>query len=238
MGFDLNPKTSLWALVDCNNFYCSCERLFRPDLRNQPVVVLSNNDGCIVSRSNEAKALGIKMGEPEFKIRGFLQRQGVTAFSSNYALYGDLSSRVIRCMESMAPEVKQYSIDEAFIPLHSKALAANANELCAILRSRILRWTGIPVTIGIGATKTLAKLAAELGKKMQRANVPTRTLSRKACTGLQSGAAPATRSWLRRLWAISGESGGSQPNVWLPGELQAPLSWRMRSAKIRSPSGS
>ncbi|MCL2791137.1 MAG: Y-family DNA polymerase [Desulfobulbus sp.] len=169
MGFDLNTKTSLWALADCNNFYCSCERLFRPDHRDRPVVVLSNNDGCIVSRSNEAKALGIRMGEPEFKINGFLQRHNVAVFSSNYALYGDLSARVIQSMESLVPEVEQYSIDEAFIPLSRKALAANANELCAALRARILRWAGIPVTIGIGATRTLAKLAAEQGKKIQRA---------------------------------------------------------------------
>lgn len=168
MAFDPGRPQTIWALADCNNFYCSCERLFRPDLRDLPVVVLSNNDGCIVARSNEAKALGIKMGEPEFKIRRFLQRHGVAVFSSNYALYGDLSSRVVRAMESLAPVVEQYSIDEAFLPLSAKALAANANELCAAIRNRVLRWTGIPVTIGIGETKTLAKLAAEQGKKIQR----------------------------------------------------------------------
>jgi len=161
---------SLWALVDCNNFFASCERLFRPDLRDKPVVVLSNNDGCIVARSNEAKALGIRMGEPEFKIRSFLKHHNVSVFSSNYTLYGDLSSRVIRTMESLVPVVEQYSIDEAFIPLNEKALAANANELCAAIRARVLRWTGIPVSIGIGNTKTLAKLAAEEAKKIQREN--------------------------------------------------------------------
>jgi len=168
MGFDFSRPSSLWALADCNNFYCSCERLFRPDLRDRPVVVLSNNDGCIVARSNEAKALGIKMGVPEFKVRGLLHYHNVAVFSSNYVLYGDLSSRVIRTMESLAPEVEQYSIDEAFIPLSHKALAVNANEVCAAIRSRVLHWTGIPVTLGIGETKTLAKLAADQGKKIQR----------------------------------------------------------------------
>jgi DNA polymerase V len=161
MSLDLPKPSTLWALADCNNFFCSCERLFQPDLRDRPMVVLSNNDGCVVSRSNEAKALGIKMGEPEFKIRGFLWHHKVAVFSSNYSLYSDLSSRVIRSMESLVPAVEQYSIDEAFIPLHHKALAANADELCTTLRACVLRWTGIPVSIGIGETRTLAKLAAE-----------------------------------------------------------------------------
>jgi len=168
MSLDLPKPASLWALADCNNFFCSCERLFRPDLWNRPMVVLSNNDGCVVSRSNEAKALGIKMGEPEFKIRGFLKHYKVAVFSSNYSLYSDLSARVIRSMESLVPVVEQYSIDEAFIPLHQKALATNAGELCAALRARVLRWTGIPVSIGIGETRTLAKLAAEQAKTIQK----------------------------------------------------------------------
>ncbi|MDR2745330.1 MAG: SOS mutagenesis and repair protein UmuC, partial [Desulfovibrio sp.] len=108
---------ALWALVDCNNFYASCERLFRPDLAGKPIVVLSNNDGCIVARSNEAKALGIGMGEPEFRVRETLKRHNVAVFSSNYALYGDISSRVMRTLESVVPEAEQYSIDEAFAPL-------------------------------------------------------------------------------------------------------------------------
>lgn len=154
----------LWALVDCNNFYASCERLFRPDLLGKPVVVLSNNDGCIVARSNEAKALGIGMGEPEFKVRDLLKRHNVAVFSSNYALYGDISNRVMLTLESLAPVVEQYSIDEAFMPL-SGSLAANADELALALRERVRKWTGIVVSVGIGSTRTLAKLAGEIAKK-------------------------------------------------------------------------
>jgi DNA polymerase V len=156
--------TMLWALVDCNNFYASCERLFRPDLIGKPVVVLSNNDGCIVARSNEAKALGIGMGEPEFKVRDMLKKHNVAVFSSNYALYGDISSRVIMTMESLVPVVEQYSIDEAFIPLPG-SLESNADELAWTLRERIRKWTGIFVSVGVGPTRTLAKLAAEVAKK-------------------------------------------------------------------------
>ncbi|MDR1489478.1 MAG: Y-family DNA polymerase [Desulfovibrio sp.] len=156
------PK--LWALVDCNNFYASCERLFRPDLLGKPVVVLSNNDGCIVARSNEAKSLGIGMGEPEFKVRDFLKRHGVAVFSSNYALYGDISNRVMRTLETLAPVIEQYSIDEAFVPL-SGPLACNADELAMSVRERVRKWTGIVVSVGVGTTRTLAKLAGELAKK-------------------------------------------------------------------------
>jgi DNA polymerase V len=155
---------TLWALVDCNNFYASCERLFRPDLIGKPVVVLSNNDGCIVARSNEAKTLGIGMGEPEFKVRDLLKRHKVAVFSSNYALYGDISARVMLTMESLAPVVEQYSIDEAFVPL-AGSLAANADELALTLRKRVRKWTGIVVSVGVGSTRTLAKLAAEIAKK-------------------------------------------------------------------------
>ena len=154
----------LWALVDCNNFFASCERLFRPDLLGKPVVVLSNNDGCIVARSNEAKALSIGMGEPEFKARHLLRRHNVAVFSSNYTLYGDISNRVMLTLESLAPEVEQYSIDEAFVPLPG-ALAINADELAWALRERVRKWTGILVSIGVGSTRTLAKLASEIAKK-------------------------------------------------------------------------
>ena len=155
------PSTSstrtLWALVDCNNFYASCERLFRPDLAGRPVVVLSNNDGCIVARSNEAKALGIGMGEPEFKVRDLLKRHNVAVFSFNYALYGDLSNRVMLTLESLAPCVEQYSIDEAFVPM-SGLLAVNADGLAWAMRDRVRTWTGITLSVGVGATRTLAKL--------------------------------------------------------------------------------
>lgn len=159
------PK-GLFALVDCNNFYASCERLFRPDLAQTPIVVLSNNDGCIVSRSAEAKALGIGMGEPEFLMRPLLQKHGVAVFSSNYALYGDISQRVMHTLESLCStsHVEQYSIDEAFVRL-DPALATNAVELAVNLRQRVRQWTGMGVSIGIGPTRTLAKLANALAKK-------------------------------------------------------------------------
>ncbi len=154
----------LWALMDCNNFYASCERLFRPDLMGRPIVVLSNNDGCIVARSAEAKALGIPMGEPEFKARAFLKKHNVAVFSSNYALYGDMSRRVMEVTEASIPYVEQYSIDEAFLRF-TKALECNALEAARALRERIYRYTGIAVSIGLGPTRTLAKLANYLAKK-------------------------------------------------------------------------
>ncbi|MFZ5773369.1 MAG: Y-family DNA polymerase [Thermodesulfobacteriota bacterium] len=156
--------SKLFALVDCNNFYASCERLFAPRLIGRPVVVLSNNDGCIIARSNEAKALGIAMGAPYFKCEKLLKAQGVEVFSSNYALYGDISSRVMSLLGQLEPEVEVYSIDEAFLHLTARAggtLADYGREL----RQRLWRWTGIPVSIGIGPTKTLAKVAGHLAKK-------------------------------------------------------------------------
>jgi len=155
---------SLYALVDCNNFYVSCERLFRPDLRNRPVVVLSNNDGCIIARSNEAKALGIGMGEPYFKKKGLLRKHGVQVFSSNYALYGDLSSRVMSILQQEEPEVEIYSIDESFIRLPLQYDCSPTGH-GLYLKERVGRCVGIPVSIGMGATKTLAKVATSVAKK-------------------------------------------------------------------------
>ena len=155
---------SLFLLIDCNNFYVSCERLFRPDLRNRPVVVLSNNDGCIVSRSQEAKALGIPMGEPEFKARPLIQKHGIEVFSSNYELYGDISERVMLTISSIIDEVEQYSIDECFVRL-APAHFPNALDIAREIRERVLHWTGITVSIGIAQTKTLAKLANHIAKK-------------------------------------------------------------------------
>ncbi|MBI5519620.1 MAG: Y-family DNA polymerase [Desulfovibrio sp.] len=152
----------LYALVDCNNFYASCERLFRPELKRTPIVVLSNNDGCVISRSSEAKALGIPMAAPAFQWEHAFRRHGVAVFSSNYALYGDLSARVMSVLEDMAPRVEVYSIDEAFLDLTG---VADAETLCRALRERVARHTGIPVSIGIARTKTLAKLAAGRAKK-------------------------------------------------------------------------
>jgi DNA polymerase V len=155
---------TIFALLDCNNFYASCERLFNPALTGRPVVVLSNNDGCIIARSNEAKALGIPMGAPYFKNRALIKKHDVQVFSSNYALYGDLSLRVMSTLQQIEPEVEIYSIDEAFIRLpHSPP--SGITEHALYLRKKIKRDVGIPVSIGIGATKTLAKAAGAIAKK-------------------------------------------------------------------------
>ena len=159
-----DSPASLWALVDCNNFYASCEKLFRPDLADRPVVVLSNNDGCIVARSPEAKALGIPMGAPEFKLRSRLQELKVAVFSSNYALYGDISARVTGILEQCCPLVEPYSIDEAFMRLDGPQWV-NLPEFCRELRQRVQKWTGITVSVGVGATRTLAKVATHVAKK-------------------------------------------------------------------------
>ncbi len=161
-NYDKMPQ--LWGLMDCNNFYASCERIFRPDLHNRPIVVLSNNDGCIVARSAEAKALGIGMGVPEFQVRDFLKQHNVAVFSSNYALYGDISNRVMQVAQTVTPDIEQYSIDEAFLPF-TGAIRSNAWQVALALRKRIWQWTGITVSIGLGPTKTLAKLANYLAKK-------------------------------------------------------------------------
>lgn len=155
-----------YALIDCNNFYVSCERVFRPELRDRPVVVLSNNDGCVIARSNEAKALGIEMGTPYFKCKTRLERNGVAVFSSNYALYGDLSARITRVLTRFCPEVEVYSIDEAFADLTGihGGVERFSRRLCATVKE----WTGVPVSIGIGETKTLAKLASRFAKQQPR----------------------------------------------------------------------
>jgi DNA polymerase V len=150
------------ALVDCNNFYVSCERLFNPALEGLPVVVLSNNDGCVVARSQEAKDLGIAMGVPIFTIRELVRKYDVRTFSSNYALYGDISLRVSETLEQFTPHIENYSIDEAFLELPA---AASATDLARTIRSTVRQWTGIPVSIGIGGTKTLSKIATYVAKK-------------------------------------------------------------------------
>lgn len=151
--------SSLFALVDCNNFYTACERLFRPDLKGRPIVVLSNNDGCIVSRSAEAKQLGIRMGAPYFQVEPFLQQHRVAVFSSNYALYADMSARVMSILEEQAPRVEVYSIDEAFLDLSGIQASLAPAEFGTRVRRIIDRWTGIQVCVGVAPTKTLAKLA-------------------------------------------------------------------------------
>lgn len=150
------------ALADCNNFYVSCERVFKPSLEDRPVIVLSNNDGCAVARSNEAKALGIQMGAPYHQIRKTCEWNGVTVFSSNYELYGDMSRRVVSVLTRFAPEIEVYSIDESFLDLSG---VSNPLILSKRMRATVRRWTGIPISVGLGSTKTLAKLANRLAKK-------------------------------------------------------------------------
>ena len=156
------------ALVDCNNFYASCERVFQPKLEKKPIVVLSNNDGCIIARSNEAKALGIKMGAPAFKMKTIFDKHKVHVFSSNFALYGDLSRRVMQILDEGSPAIEIYSIDEAFLDLKG---VNKLNQFSTDLRSKVGKWTGIPVSIGIAPTKTLAKVANRVAKKYTKTGV-------------------------------------------------------------------
>ena len=164
------PSTAseMFGLIDCNNFYASCERLFRPDLTNRPVVVLSNNDGCIIARSNEAKALGIGMGTPYFKQEPLIRKHNITVFSSNYPLYGDISQRVMDVLMRMEPEVEIYSIDEAFVRIPT-GKHCDLETWGRILKSTVQKHTGIPVSIGFGPTKTLAKIANRFAKKKSSA---------------------------------------------------------------------
>ncbi len=155
---------NLFALVDCNNFYVSCERVFQPKLKGKPVVVLSNNDGCVIARSEEAKALGIAMGTPYFQYKDLIERQGVYVCSSNYALYGDMSGRVMSVLAQCVHQIEVYSIDEAFLFL-SDTGPVISTEYARQIRVMVKRWTGIPVSIGIGPTKTLAKIASKVAKK-------------------------------------------------------------------------
>jgi DNA polymerase V len=156
------------ALVDCNNFYASCERLFRPQLQNKPIVVLSNNDGCVIARSEEAKRLGIQMGDPAFMIEQVLQQHQVSVFSSNYTLYGDLSDRVMSTLAGFASLIEVYSIDEAFLQLDMLRYK-DATEYASAIRKTVIRNIGIPVSIGIAPSKTLAKMANRLAKKKYKA---------------------------------------------------------------------
>ena len=153
------------ALVDCNNFYVSCERVFRPDLHDKPLVVLSNNDGCVVSRSAEAKALGVRMGQPWFECQRLAETHGILAMSSNYALYASMSNRVMKILSDFSPRHEVYSIDECFVDLTG---IPNLRDVSYAMRQRVGQWTGIPVCVGIGATKTLAKLANHVAKQHPR----------------------------------------------------------------------
>ena len=155
-------KKKIFALIDCNAFYVSCERVFNPKLNNKPVVALSNNDGCIIARSKEAKALGIKMGVPLFKVKDIVERENVTVFSSNYTLYADMSRRVMNIISEFAPSIEVYSIDEAFIELTN--MNVDYESYVRQMRKVILQYTGIPVSIGIASTKTLTKVANHIAK--------------------------------------------------------------------------
>lgn len=154
----------LFALVDCNNFYPSVERVFAPALQGKPVIVLSSNDGCVIARSNEAKALGIAMGVPEFQIRSLIRAHSIHVLSSNYTLYGDMSQRVMETLEQFCPDIEVYSIDECFLSF-SGFRSRNLTDYSHTIRTTVQRWTGIPVSIGIAETKTLAKLANRIAKR-------------------------------------------------------------------------
>lgn len=193
----------VYALVDCNAFYVSCERVFDPSLAGRPVVVLSNNDGCIVARSPEAKALGIRMGQPAFQCAGLLRRHRVAVFSSNYALYGDMSARVMDTLVRFAPAMEVYSIDEAFLDL---AGIADPEAQARRMRDAVMRCTGIPVSVGIGPTKTLAKAANRLAKKNPDAGGILNLCGRKDVEALLAGMA------VEDVWGI-----GRRHAAWLRG---------------------
>lgn len=184
----------MFALVDCNSFYASCEQVFRPDLRGKPVVVLSNNDGCIIARSPEAKALGIPELQPFFKIEGLLRQHGVTVFSSNYPLYGDFSNRVMATLRDFSPRIEVYSIDEMFLDL--AGLPEQGTQLGQALRQRVWDHVRIPVSVGIAPSKTLAKLANQAAKRIPK------------CEGVCVLDEPAKWEWLLRrarvtaVWGI------------------------------------
>ena len=156
------------ALLDCNNFYASCERVFRPDLIEKPIIVLSNNDGCVIARSDEVKKMGVKMGTPVFKVRDLIVENDISVFSSNFALYGDISRRIMKILQNTIFDLEIYSIDEAFIDFMYKS---DIEYESLNLVSKILQWTGIPVSIGISTTKTLAKIANHFAKKISRNNI-------------------------------------------------------------------
>lgn len=156
----------MFALVDCNNFYASCERVFQPELNNKPIVVLSNNDGCVIARSNEAKALGISMGTPAFKFKNVFEEKGIHVFSSNYALYGDMSHRVMTVLARFTPDIEVYSIDEAFLRLEGYTI--DLKLYAATIRDVVTQSTGIPISVGLAPTKTLAKVANKIAKKFHR----------------------------------------------------------------------
>jgi DNA polymerase V len=157
----------MYALVDCNNFYASCERVFKPNLRHQPIVVLSNNDGCVIARSNEAKAFGIPMGAPAFKFKSIFDKHNIKVFSSNYALYGDMSNRVMKTLATFTPDIEIYSIDEAFLEFKNFDYV-DLQTYCKTIKKTVDKGTGIPISIGIAPTKALSKVANKIAKKFAK----------------------------------------------------------------------
>lgn len=182
-------KTPVFALIDCNNFFVSCERLFRPDLEGKPVVVLSSNDGCAVARSNEAKALGIPMAAPAFKYRDIFERHKVVKFSANFELYGDISRRIIDILTSVTPRIEVYSVDESFLDL-SELPITDYEAWGRTVRDLVFRWVGVPVSVGIAPSKTLAKLAVDRSKKSPKLD---------GVLSLQSVQAPIVHKYLQEV---------------------------------------
>ena len=178
------------ALADCNNFYASCERVFNPGLKNKPIVVLSNNDGCIIARSNEAKVLGIKMGVPVFQVRDIIDNNNVYVFSTNFALYGDMSSRVMSLLSDISPEIEIYSIDEAFMNFTG---VKDSVHLASRMKSVVTKSTGIPISIGIAATKTLSKVANYFAKKQTANGVYALTEQQQIVQALKE--LPVSKLW-------------------------------------------
>lgn len=194
-----------YVLVDCNNFFVSCERLFNPKLERRPVVILSNNDGIIIARSEEAKKLGIGMGEPFFKVRDFCRVHRVLSYSSNFQLYGNLSDRIMSLLRSAAPEIQIYSIDEAFLRFPKASEGEELVNYCKEVRSKVKRWVGIPVSMGIGPTKTLAKAANKIAKQrrdgvfdLREAEVQQKILKRFAVGDIWG----VGRNWEEKLHSL------------------------------------
>ncbi len=182
----------IFALVDCNNFYASCERVFNPKLEGRPIVVLSNNDGCVVARSNEAKALGIGMGVPAFEVEESMRKNNVEVFSSNYTLYADMSSRVMETLSAFTPHIEIYSIDEAFLNLDG--FNCSLTDYGRKMRQTVKQWTGMPVTVGIARTKTLAKVAGKVAKKSIEKN-GVLDLTDSACLDRVLAEIPVEKVW-------------------------------------------
>jgi DNA polymerase V len=209
----------MFALVDCNNFYVSCERMFNPMLRGVPVVVLSNNDGCIVSRSNEAKRLGVGMGQPLFEIESLVRQHDVRVYSSNYTLYGDMSRRVMTVLREFAPEIEVYSIDEAFLML-SEWPPQDPQEHCHQMRATVQQHTGIPVSVGWAPTKTLAKVAARFAKRSS--GVCCLTVDESLSERLRGvdvadiwGIGRKKAEWLKRQGVLNAAQLRDAPDDWL-----------------------